>query len=117
MEELCVAAGALVHYFLLVTFFVMAAEAIHLYIHLVLVIGFHIHHYVLKSMLVAWSKLLSITLQYLCDHGLCFVFVFFPVFPAIIVVASVAPDYYNYINPNLYVIRRKNNPTFYVRTY
>ena len=57
---LCVFAGMLVHYFLLVTFLVMAAEAINLYILLVVVIGVKIQHCVLKSMLIAWSKFIFV---------------------------------------------------------
>ena len=56
VDGLCVFAGILVHYFLLATFFIMAAEAVNLYILLVVVIGTKIERYALKSMLIAWSK-------------------------------------------------------------
>ena len=55
----CAIAGALLHYFMLVTFAIMAAEAISLYIHLVVVLGWNAikSHYTLKTTLIAWSKL------------------------------------------------------------
>lgn len=55
---LCAVAGGLLHYFMLVMFAVMAAEAINLYIKLVVVLGWHAvqRHYVLKATLVCWSK-------------------------------------------------------------
>ena len=52
---LCVAAGALVQYFMLATFLVMAAEAVNLFMKLVLVFA-SIRRYVLKVTIVAWSK-------------------------------------------------------------
>jgi hypothetical protein len=58
-EEFCAVAGGLLHYFLLVTFFLMAAEAINLYLKLVIVLGipeFLSNRYVLKASLIAWSK-------------------------------------------------------------
>lgn len=54
----CALAGAVLQYFLLVTFAIMAAEAISLYINLVVVLGWNTvkHRYALKTTLVAWSK-------------------------------------------------------------
>ena len=52
---LCAAVGALLHYFFLVTFMVMAAEAIHLYIKLVVVLGTAIEHYILKATITCWG--------------------------------------------------------------
>lgn len=59
---LCAVAGGLLHYFMLATFFLMGAEAINLYLKLVLVLGipeFFNHRYVLKAALVSWSKSLA----------------------------------------------------------
>ena len=55
IPDLCVAAGALVQYFMLVTFLVMVAEAVNLFMKLVLVFA-SIQRYVLKVTIVAWSK-------------------------------------------------------------
>ena len=52
---LCAAMGALLHYFFLVTFMVMAAEAIHLYIKLVVVLGTAIEQYILKATITCWG--------------------------------------------------------------
>lgn len=53
---LCAVVGALLHYFLLVVFFIMAAEAIDLFIKLVIVLGSTIQHYLTKAVIIAWSK-------------------------------------------------------------
>ena len=61
--ELCAVAGGLLHYFMLATFFLMGAEAINLYLKLVVVLGIpelFKQRYVLKAALVAWSKLLEV---------------------------------------------------------
>ena len=58
-EEFCAVAGGLLHYFMLATFFLMAAEAISLYLKLVVVLGipeFLSNRYVLKVSLISWSK-------------------------------------------------------------
>ena len=52
----CAVVGALLHYFLLVVFFVMAAEAIDLFIKLVIVLGSTIQHYLKKAVIIAWGK-------------------------------------------------------------
>ena len=52
---LCAAVGAVLHYFFLVTFMVMAAEAINLYIKLVVVLGTTIEHYSLKAAITCWG--------------------------------------------------------------
>jgi hypothetical protein len=70
---LCAIVGALLQYFMLVTFFSMAAEAINLYMKLVVVLGKGIRRYVLKVILVSW------------------------VVPIFIVVFCFAPDYTQYI--------------------
>ena len=59
LDELCAVAGGLLHYFLLATFFLMAAEAINLYTKLVVVLGVPFiikNRYVLKAALISWSK-------------------------------------------------------------
>lgn len=53
---ICAVVGALMHYFLLVTIFAMAAEAVDLFIKLVIVLGAKIHHFVLKTVLLSWSE-------------------------------------------------------------
>ena len=53
---LCAVTGAVLQYFFLVTFMVMAAEVINLYMKLVIVLGQKIRHFVLKATIVSWSK-------------------------------------------------------------
>ena len=53
---LCAVTGAVLQYFFLVTFMVMAAEAINLYMNLVIVLGRKINRFVLKATIVSWSK-------------------------------------------------------------
>ena len=53
---LCTIVSVVLHYFMLVVFMVMAAEAIHLYMKLVVVLGRKISHYVIKATIVCWSK-------------------------------------------------------------
>ena len=58
-DELCAVVGGLLHYFLLVTFFLTAAEAVNLFVKLVVVLGapyFIKNRYVLKAALISWSK-------------------------------------------------------------
>ena len=58
-EVVCAIAGGLLHYFLLVTFFLMAAEAVSLYAKLVVVLGVPDiidNRYVLKVSLISWGK-------------------------------------------------------------
>ena len=52
----CAMVGALLHYFLLVVFFVMAAEAVDLFIKLVIVLGSTIQNYFRKAVIIAWSE-------------------------------------------------------------
>ena len=55
----CAVAGGLLHFFLLASFFLMAAEAVNLYMKLVVVIGiphFIKNRYILKAMLVSWGE-------------------------------------------------------------
>ena len=53
---LCATFSALLHYFMLVTFMAMAAEALNLYIKLVIVLGKGIQNYVWKAIIVSWSE-------------------------------------------------------------
>ena len=53
---LCAVVGAILQYFFLVTFMVMAAEAIHLYMNLVIVLGWKIQHFLLKATVLSWGK-------------------------------------------------------------
>ena len=52
---LCAVVGAVLQYFFLVTFMVMAAEAINLYMNLVIVLGGKIQHFVLKATVLSWG--------------------------------------------------------------
>ena len=59
VPEVCATAGALLHYFLLVAFSMMAVEAINLFMKLVIVLGIPQwleNRYVLKAGLIAWSE-------------------------------------------------------------
>ena len=56
VPDFCAVVGAVLQYFFLVTFMIMAAEAIHLYINLVIVLGSKIRHFVLKATILSWSK-------------------------------------------------------------
>ena len=53
---LCAAVGALQQYFFLVTFMLMAAEAISLYTKLVVVLGSITDNFVQKSLIVSWGE-------------------------------------------------------------
>ena len=56
---MCAVAGGLLHYFMLVSFLLMAAEAINLFLKLVIVLGVPPilkERYVLKAALIAWSE-------------------------------------------------------------
>ena len=58
----CAVAGGLLHYFLLVSFFLMAAEAINLFVKLVIVLGIPAiikNRYVLKAALISWRESLA----------------------------------------------------------
>ena len=52
----CGIIGVLLHYFFLVVFFVMAAEAVDLFIKLVIVLGSRITHFITKASVAAWSE-------------------------------------------------------------
>ena len=56
VAQLCVIISGLVQYFMLVTFLAMLAEAINLYMKLVVVLGSQISHYVVKAYIVCWRE-------------------------------------------------------------
>ena len=58
VSGLCALTAAVLQYFFLVTFMVMAAEAINLYMNLVIVLGKKIHRFVLKATILSWSEYL-----------------------------------------------------------
>ena len=58
-EPVCAIVGALLQYFFLVNFFIMAGESVDLFIKLVIVLGPKIQHFVLKVMLLSWSEFSS----------------------------------------------------------
>ena len=91
---MCAVAGGLLHYFLLVTFLLMAAEAISLYTKLVIVMGIPDiirSRYVLKATLISWSEFGS------NNHGQRFTWFHSLVVPLFIVIISEAPDWKNYV--------------------
>ena len=53
---LCAFVAAALQYFFLVSFMIMAAEAISLYMKLVVVLGRNIPHFVMKATLISWGK-------------------------------------------------------------
>ena len=55
---LCTIVSVVLHYFMLVVFMVMAAEAVNLYMKLVVVLGHTISHYVFKATIICWGKLM-----------------------------------------------------------
>ena len=56
VTELCMLVAALLQYFFLVSFMAMAAEAINLYMKLVVVLGSKISYYALKAAIVCWGE-------------------------------------------------------------
>ncbi len=74
---LCAVISALLQYFMLVTLFAMASEALNLYMKLVVVFGKQIQKYFLKAALVSW------------------------IVPLFIVIFSFAPNYRQYIGDHL----------------
>lgn len=52
----CAFVGALLQYFFLATFLLMGAEAINLYMKLVVVLGSNIQHFVIKVSVLCWGK-------------------------------------------------------------
>ena len=56
VPPLCAIVSIALHYFMLVVFMVMAAEAVNLYMKLVIVFGQCISHYVIKVTVICWGK-------------------------------------------------------------
>ena len=72
VSGLCVLAGVLVHYFLLATFLIMAADAILIFCKLIFVFV-TIRRYVLIAAVISWCKFLtfcSVYITLLCAHTL-----------------------------------------------
>ena len=69
----------------------MAAEAINLYMNLVIVLGRKIQHFVLKSAIVSWSEYMYIPMLYTNID-------LFLVTPLFIVLLCFAPNYENYMS-------------------
>ena len=65
---LCMLVAALLQYFFLVTFMAMAAEAINLYMKLVVVLGSKISYYCLKSVVVCWGKQMQKHIVYILSY-------------------------------------------------
>ena len=86
----CGIIGVLLHYFFLVVLFAMAAEAIDLFVKLVIVLGPKIHNYTIKATVTAWSEFNYITFIHLIILSL--------VLPLFIVPFTFAPDYTFYIH-------------------
>ena len=53
---LCAVIGAVLQYFFLMTFMVMAAEAINLYMNLMIVLGRKINSFVVRATILSWSE-------------------------------------------------------------
>ena len=56
VPALCAIVSIMLHYFMLVVFMMMAAEAVNLYMKLVIVLGQNISHYVIKITVICWGK-------------------------------------------------------------
>ena len=56
VPPLCAIVSVMLHYFMLVVFMVMAAEAANGYMKLVIVMGRSISHYVIKVTVICWGK-------------------------------------------------------------
>ena len=56
VPPLCAIVSIMLHYFMLVVFMVMAAEAVNGYMKLVVVLGHNISHYVIKATVICWGK-------------------------------------------------------------
>ena len=51
---------------------IMAAEAINLYMNLVIVLGKKVHHFVLKAMISSWGKYSNVIIDYNISCDLSF---------------------------------------------
>lgn len=56
VRPLCAIVSIMLQYFMLVVFMVMGAEAINLYVKLVVVLGYVITHFVLKATIICWGE-------------------------------------------------------------
>ena len=60
VPPLCAIVSIMLQYFMLVVFMIMAAEAINLYLKLVVVLGYTITHYSMKAAVICWGKYSSV---------------------------------------------------------
>ena len=93
MIQICAAVGFLLHYFFLVTFLNMAAEAVDLYMKLVIVLGRNIPHYALKASIISWGKILLLSAHYFPQYN--------AVLPFFIVLLCFVTDYQSYTSDHL----------------
>ena len=66
---LCIIVAALLQYFFLVVFMLMASEAVNLYLKLVIILGSKVPHFTLKATVVSWGKqytLIFVSEKYYC---------------------------------------------------
>ena len=94
---LCAVVGALVHYFLLVVFFAMGAEAVDLFMKLVIVLGPKIQKFVLKTFLVSWSEFSDECHILVCKCMIIHFTFSISVAPIFIVLFCFAPYYGHYV--------------------
>lgn len=93
-EPGCAVVGFFVHYFLLVVFFAMGAEAVDLFMKLVIVLGPKIEKFTIKTIVVSWSEWLGSVPLLKFDIPF---FSFYTVAPLFIVLFCFAPNYKHYI--------------------
>ena len=89
----CGIIGVLLHYFFLVVLLAMSAEAIDLFVKLVIVLGPKIRNYTTKATITAWSEFIYV----LCSLTYSLI-VLALVLPLFIVPFTFAPHYSFYIN-------------------
>ena len=95
VPALCAIVSIMLHYFMLVVFMVMAAEAVNLYLKLVVVLGHNISHYVIKVTVICWGKLNNDLTIILSDHD------FLAVVPVFAVLFCFAPNPRYYMHSNV----------------
>ena len=96
VPALCAIVSIMLHYFMLVVFMVMAAEAVNGYMKLVVVLGNKISHYVIKVIVICWG--MSLYTKCLVTNNN---FNHSPVIPAFVVLFCFAPSPRLYIHPNV----------------
>ena len=96
VPPLCAIVSIMLHYFMLVVFMVMAAEAVNGHMKLVVVLGHNISNYVIKVIVICWGKLDVFNVQKPNNN-----FNHSPVIPAFVVLFCFAPNPSLYIHPNV----------------